>query len=78
MLSQILTSTPIFIFNQMQRLSDVMSNVNLTLHRRLVPAGLVLLHLTIQGRSQYVMCQALMVCQVLIRTDPGPLFHPAH
>ncbi len=27
----------------MQRLSDVMSNVNLTLHRRLVPAGKVLL-----------------------------------
>ncbi len=25
----------------MQRLSDVMSNVNLTLHRRLVPAGML-------------------------------------
>ncbi len=26
----------------MQRLSDVTSNVNLTLHRRLVPAGFIL------------------------------------
>ncbi len=38
---QILTSTRFSFSTKMQRLSDVMPNVNLTLHRRLVPAGLV-------------------------------------
>ncbi len=36
---QILTSTRFSFSTKMQRLSDVVSNVNLTLHRRLVPAG---------------------------------------
>ncbi len=38
---QILTSTRFSFSTKMQRLSDVMSNVNLMLHRRLVPAGQV-------------------------------------
>ncbi len=41
MLSQILSSTGFSFSTKMQRLSDVMSNVNLTLYRRLVPAGFI-------------------------------------
>ncbi len=38
---QILTSTRFSFSTKIQRLSDVMSNVNLMLHRRLVPAGYI-------------------------------------
>ncbi len=40
---QILTSTRFSFSTKIQRLYDVMSNVNLTLHRRLVPAGFYLI-----------------------------------
>ncbi len=37
----------------MQRLSDVMSNVNLTLHRRLVPAGKVNVYMVFHKECTY-------------------------
>ncbi len=43
---QILTLTRFSFSTKMQRLSDIMSNVNLTLHRRLVPAGFIQSSLT--------------------------------